>query len=450
MKYFICFFSFTLCTLPSSATTNLYDAAVALQKDKSKDWYEALKKKVIREEVMSKNSHGETPLHIASELHDNHEVSFLLKYGANPNVQDRQGQTALHKIINSKGEYGEDIVRMLMAYGADPGLKDKKGKVPAQYARDSETLKALVRGALNQQSMASLSGDNTEADVCWSCEKGKKGTVADVTLLNRRACEQTMKREECQNTPDLLKRDCKNLKPPPDPEDDGWVLWGRPDSWQVPFCHIGGSFAGMLALMPVILKLGGGTSSIAGRLFGGTSWGLLGMGAAGAMYVANLYEKAVKQTYREARKLKWHRAFIYNRDVMESFAREKVWATLAGKLYNVIYGDSHCYNQTAYAVRVCGVSAAIGAALSTAGGAAGVGAVRTTGTTITQSVAAQEFIKFGLLSVSSNYIAAASAPHLFHNEFEKVRRETLQTLQAGQTQNTTENVDRLVKEVTAP
>ena len=76
---------------------------------------------------------GWTPVMIASAENHPDAVKLLLEAGANPNVQNQYGRTALHFAVN----YGfEPIVNLLLEYKADPTIKtfqnfEEKGKEPA-------------------------------------------------------------------------------------------------------------------------------------------------------------------------------------------------------------------------------------------------------------------------------------------------------------------------------
>jgi ankyrin repeat protein len=59
-------------------------------------------------------------------------VKLLLEHGANPNIQDENGDTPLHWTA----QWGRlDVVKLLLVYGADPTVKDKDGKTPLDLAR---------------------------------------------------------------------------------------------------------------------------------------------------------------------------------------------------------------------------------------------------------------------------------------------------------------------------
>jgi ankyrin repeat protein len=97
------------------------------------------------------NEYGFTPLELAIGSADCEKVCVLLSYGADPNLKDGDGQSALHlaaiyadvyvKHSNSHGFFANsdvdyrqvfsDIIYYLLAYGANPRVVDNKGNKPA-------------------------------------------------------------------------------------------------------------------------------------------------------------------------------------------------------------------------------------------------------------------------------------------------------------------------------
>mmetsp|Transcript_15409 Transcript_15409/g.11217 ORF Transcript_15409/g.11217 Transcript_15409/m.11217 type:complete len:126 (-) Transcript_15409:178-555(-) len=58
-------------------------------------------------------------------------VKVLLENGADPNVINEAGNTALHwAALNGK----EDVVKLLLQYKADPNLKNTYGRLPIEEA----------------------------------------------------------------------------------------------------------------------------------------------------------------------------------------------------------------------------------------------------------------------------------------------------------------------------
>jgi hypothetical protein len=67
------------------------------------------------------------PLQAAALHGDRQEVERLLEQGANPDIQDHWGETALHKAINGRRP---EIAACLLFYGANPKISDRKGRTP--------------------------------------------------------------------------------------------------------------------------------------------------------------------------------------------------------------------------------------------------------------------------------------------------------------------------------
>jgi len=70
-------------------------------------------------------------------------MKFLLTHNADPNIQDKNGWTALHKLaflgeIDKKANTKQLAkLRLLLDYGADKSIKTKKGKTALALAKGS-------------------------------------------------------------------------------------------------------------------------------------------------------------------------------------------------------------------------------------------------------------------------------------------------------------------------
>jgi ankyrin repeat protein len=80
--------------------------------------------------VKGENNHKTTtPLILAVKRGVKEIVESLLEHGANPDLQDANGRTALMYAI----EYNRDIVPLLIRYGADTQLQNKRGRRARNY-----------------------------------------------------------------------------------------------------------------------------------------------------------------------------------------------------------------------------------------------------------------------------------------------------------------------------
>lgn len=72
-----------------------------------------------------------TPVMMAAESGHHETVSLLLERGANPNMQDIGGWTALMKAA-ARGH--TEVVRLLLAFGADADQKNNAGHTALEWA----------------------------------------------------------------------------------------------------------------------------------------------------------------------------------------------------------------------------------------------------------------------------------------------------------------------------
>ena len=86
-----------------------------------------------------------TPLHYASKMGHLQCVRLLLKYGANPNAQDRDGYTPVHyvcQIHNPKGEEVGTAVRQcllsLMEFGGSLKARTNSGRTSLDLAQQQK------------------------------------------------------------------------------------------------------------------------------------------------------------------------------------------------------------------------------------------------------------------------------------------------------------------------
>lgn len=68
-------------------------------------------------------------LHLAIKIFDIHTIILLLRYGADINIQDTDGNTVLHLAVYYKLA---DLIPFLLDHGANRDLKNNRGYTPEQ------------------------------------------------------------------------------------------------------------------------------------------------------------------------------------------------------------------------------------------------------------------------------------------------------------------------------
>ena len=94
--------------------------------------------------VTDTNTTKNTPLHWAASFGSAITVQLLLEqFGADPNVTNSQGMTALHDaVLRSDTE----IVKVLIKFGANPTIKNSKDdKSPIDQASDKEDILQVLK-----------------------------------------------------------------------------------------------------------------------------------------------------------------------------------------------------------------------------------------------------------------------------------------------------------------
>jgi len=81
------------------------------------------------------NSAARTPLDVAVRLNNAAAVEVLLKHGADPNVRDADGDTALHSAVYRLAD--RKIFELLLNYKADPNVRINEGPTPLDYLKQN-------------------------------------------------------------------------------------------------------------------------------------------------------------------------------------------------------------------------------------------------------------------------------------------------------------------------
>ncbi|XP_059176229.1 ankyrin-1-like [Physella acuta] len=112
------------------------------------------------------NNAGQTPLFFAYNCKI---TEYLIEKGAEINLQDKSGETALHLMAKSK----EYAVYILLEHGANPNISTHEGQTPLMYAAnkvDLDLMKALVKHRADVNSL-----DCNGRNACMHAVMGVKG-----------------------------------------------------------------------------------------------------------------------------------------------------------------------------------------------------------------------------------------------------------------------------------
>jgi hypothetical protein len=141
-----------------------------------------------------KNKAGETPLWklLAQENHKIKEVlSLLVKAGADPNEQDEDGNTGLHRICASEGTLLDTVrARSLLEVGARTDVKNRSGKIPIEVLEEDfegsavpkERLRKLLTDGVTNESDAFRIFVKTMSGIMYSLDLPKGGETSIMAL----------------------------------------------------------------------------------------------------------------------------------------------------------------------------------------------------------------------------------------------------------------------------
>uniref|UniRef100_A0A914DN02 Major sperm protein n=1 Tax=Acrobeloides nanus TaxID=290746 RepID=A0A914DN02_9BILA len=166
-------------------------------------------------DIEHQNTEGETCLMTASSRNNIEVVCYLLEKGADSNIKDKYGRTALFYVVNENKlivklllEHGADIehqntkgvtclmyasynnrieiVRYLLKKGADVNRKDKNGSTALHYAARNKNDNKLIVELLLKHG-ADIEHQNTEGETCLMTASSRNNIEVVRYLLEKGA-----------------------------------------------------------------------------------------------------------------------------------------------------------------------------------------------------------------------------------------------------------------------
>ncbi len=90
---------------------------------------------------------GDTALHIAVHLDHMPSIRTLLNHGANPDLQDRRGNTAMLLATRKDGDADLEMIRTILDAGPNVNIRNEIGNTPLHFCvfkKDIEAIRILV------------------------------------------------------------------------------------------------------------------------------------------------------------------------------------------------------------------------------------------------------------------------------------------------------------------
>ncbi len=166
------------------------------------------------------NNHGETALHLASKSKIARKQSIvgviekLVELGACVDSRDKQGQTPLH-LAAKTDKYG--MVRILLKIGAKDDIKDNQNQLPIDVAMGHA--KSVFRDAKKKKKTGVIPTSNTDGSLTFENREG------DYSEARQARSEEATNNSQIKNNEDSQEDDFEKFWVPigtEEEEEDGW------------------------------------------------------------------------------------------------------------------------------------------------------------------------------------------------------------------------------------
>jgi len=153
---------------------------------------------------ISKHTNWETPLHYAAEAGAIDAVQALLDGGVEVDVRIDQGRSPMMNIIKEgKSGYGSPVVKVLLDNGADPNLQDNSGSTALHYAAMNGRVD-IIQLMIEHGASLDLTNDLGNTALHLSSSRSKSGAVS---VLIEQGASLDLKNDNGETALDVAKED---------------------------------------------------------------------------------------------------------------------------------------------------------------------------------------------------------------------------------------------------
>ncbi|MEX0940491.1 MAG: ankyrin repeat domain-containing protein [Candidatus Babeliales bacterium] len=142
---------------------------------------------ILASDINEQDSTGDTLLHRTVTFNDSLHTKILLKYNADPNIQNNEGKTPLHTFVQSLNTNPDQNIKLLLEAGANLNTQDNNGNTVLHRAAmvDNTTIipQIIFEGQLRGISVDTLLNQKNNANkTAIECGRSE---LTKIVLTNR-------------------------------------------------------------------------------------------------------------------------------------------------------------------------------------------------------------------------------------------------------------------------